>query len=338
MYDNLPRSKVSSGGGGRCPRRFQELPGHGPCLLPRGWLGKDPGWHQTSWNMFQRSPTASTRNEGSPGCDKLHPAAAQTLNRSEGFGCDVCQGLKHARLFNSWLVERHVFASGGKTAPAFLGFFEYMHFRNLRHTRMLRHFLGWVGWGMLTFVRTCDTRACYVTSWVGWGGGCWRSWELATHTRSIRIWQWRRMNSKENILEKTGRMLDKRMCSWKGKKSARVFNTKILAIYRTMMLKPLDFPRENSRIFEMKVNSFAMAKTTFFQKRSKRWRGFPPDGMFLIVFIGNRGNKKVWAPGERLLYDFCTYSWVFTLQWLFCLNRISGKGFVSWVKGRISSH
>ena len=31
--------------------------------------------------------------------------------------------------------------------------------------------------------------------------------------RSIRIWQWRWMNSKENVLEKTGRMLDKRMCS-----------------------------------------------------------------------------------------------------------------------------
>ena len=30
--------------------------------------------------------------------------------------------------------------------------------------------------------------------------------------RSIRIWQWRWMNSKENVLEKTGRMLDKRMC------------------------------------------------------------------------------------------------------------------------------
>ena len=30
--------------------------------------------------------------------------------------------------------------------------------------------LGGVGWGMLTFVRTCDTCACYVTSWVGWGG------------------------------------------------------------------------------------------------------------------------------------------------------------------------
>ena len=29
--------------------------------------------------------------------------------------------------------------------------------------------LGAVGWGMLTFVRTCDTCACYVTSGVGWG-------------------------------------------------------------------------------------------------------------------------------------------------------------------------
>ena len=33
---------------------------------------------------------------------------------------------------------------------------------------------SWVGWGggaRLTIVWTCDTRACYVTSWVGWGGG-----------------------------------------------------------------------------------------------------------------------------------------------------------------------
>ena len=33
------------------------------------------------------------------------------------------------------------------------------------------------------------------------------------------------------------------------------------------MLKPLDFPRENSMILEMEINSFAMAKTTFFSKR-----------------------------------------------------------------------
>ena len=59
---------------------------------------------------------------------------------------------------------------------------------NLRHTRMLRHFLGWVGWGMLTFVRTCDTRACYVTSWVGWGGvGDVDVRENLRHTRMLRI-------------------------------------------------------------------------------------------------------------------------------------------------------
>ena len=32
---------------------------------------------------------------------------------------------------------------------------------------------SWVGWGWeeLTFMSTCDRRGCYVTSWVGWGGG-----------------------------------------------------------------------------------------------------------------------------------------------------------------------
>ena len=64
----------------------------------------------------------------------------------------------------------------------------------------------------------------------------------------------------------------------KGKKNRASFQHKNPFNLQAMMLKPLDFPRENSRIFEMKVNSFALAKTTFFQKRSKRWRGFPPDG------------------------------------------------------------
>ena len=202
---------------------------------------------------------------------------------------------------------------------------------NLRHTRMLRHVLGWVGWGgcsrscelathahatsrlglggvggcsrscelathahatsrllglggvggMFTFMWTCDTRACYVTSWVGWGGGgCSRScvplqgnllhqekdlkkrilihtggvdamWRLSKSAipcslatmvnghvnpklmRSIRIWQWRWQSSKENVMEKTGRMLQKRMESWKRKKQIRhVFSTKIFVNYR----------------------------------------------------------------------------------------------------------
>ena len=43
---------------------------------------------------------------------------------------------------------------------------------NLRHMHMLRHVLGWgrVGWGVLTFMLTCVTCTCYVTSW---GGGGW---------------------------------------------------------------------------------------------------------------------------------------------------------------------
>ena len=51
---------------------------------------------------------------------------------------------------------------------------------------MLRHVLGLGGvGGMFTFMSTCDTRACYVTSWVGWGGGgCSRSCELATHAHA----------------------------------------------------------------------------------------------------------------------------------------------------------
>ena len=35
---------------------------------------------------------------------------------------------------------------------------------NLRHMHMLRHVLGWVGWGVLTFMLTCVTCTCCVTS------------------------------------------------------------------------------------------------------------------------------------------------------------------------------
>ena len=42
------------------------------------------------------------------------------------------------------------------------------------------------------------------------------------------------------------------------------------------MLKPLDFPRENWRIFDMQVNSFAMAKTRFFSKTLKTQARFSP--------------------------------------------------------------
>ena len=99
--------------------------------------------------------------------------------------------------------------------------------------------------------------------------------------RSIRIWQWHWQSSEENVLEKTGRMLQKRMESIKTKKNPASSQHKNPCKLQANMLKPLNFLRENSMIFEMKINSFALAKTTFFQKNSKRRRGFSPDGLFM---------------------------------------------------------
>ena len=101
--------------------------------------------------------------------------------------------------------------------------------------------------------------------------------------RSIRIWQWRCQSSKENVLEKTGRMLQKRIESWKRKKNPASFQHKSPCKLQANMLKPLDFPWENSMIFEMKINSFAMAKTTFFSKTLKKTGAvFPPTGCLCL--------------------------------------------------------
>ena len=71
-------------------------------------------------------------------------------------------------------------------------------------------------------------------------------------------------------------------CAAEREKIRASFQRKNPCDLQGMILKPLDFARQNSRIFEMKVSSFAMAKTRFFQKRSKRRRGFHPDGMFIF--------------------------------------------------------
>ena len=94
--------------------------------------------------------------------------------------------------------------------------------------------------------------------------------------RSIRIWQWRWMNSKENVLEKTGRMLDKTHVQLKAS-----FQRKNPCDLQGMILKPLDFARQNSRIFEMKVSGFAMAKTGFFSKTLKTQARFSPRRVVL---------------------------------------------------------
>ena len=193
-----------------------------------------------------------------------------------GVGIDVRENLRHTRMLRNFL--------------GWVGWGGDVDVReNLRDIRMLRNFLGWVGWGGDVDVRenlrhirmlrildsealTCvkqsptnpallitDGAPCYrsLSAKFGWPheacnhskgifciqkrmknrtvlihtGGVDSMWKrsksaipssLATRVnghvnpklmRSIRIWQWRWMNSKENVSEKTGRMLDKRMCS-----------------------------------------------------------------------------------------------------------------------------
>ena len=66
-----------------------------------------------------------------------------------------------------------------------------------------------------------------------------------------------------------------------GKNSAS-FQDKIHCKLQGVIKNTPDFPGENSTISVSWISSFVLAKTTFFfAKRSKRWRCFPPDGMFL---------------------------------------------------------
>ena len=74
----------------------------------------------------------------------------------------------------------------------------------------------------------------------------------------------------------------------KEEKKTASFQHKNPCKLQAVMLKPLDFPRENSMIWEfreMKINSFTMAKTTFVSKTLKTQARFSTrrdiDGMFI---------------------------------------------------------
>ena len=150
---------------------------------------------------------------------------------------------------------------------------------NLQHIRMLRNFLGWVGWGgdvdvrenlqhirmlritswvgwggvgMLTFVRTCDTSACYVASWVGFWfaqvewiqcGNCLNQQfpvALRPGWTAMSILNWCEASGFGNGVGWTPKKMFWRKlvacwtsaCAAEREKFARVFSTKILVIYR----------------------------------------------------------------------------------------------------------
>ena len=71
----------------------------------------------------------------------------------------------------------------------------------------------------------------------------------------------------------------------KGKKIRASFQRKNPCDLQGMILKPFDFARQNSRIFEMKVSSFAMAKTGFFSKKLKTQERFSPRRVLVVVVV-----------------------------------------------------
>ena len=88
--------------------------------------------------------------------------------------------------------------------------------------------------------------------------------------RRIRLWQWRWMNSKtKSLLEVTGRSLKNRMAMWEGKNIAHLFKRKFPVNYWSSSKNPSISQGILSENASVVSHSFAMAKTTFYSKRSQ---------------------------------------------------------------------
>ena len=102
--------------------------------------------------------------------------------------------------------------------------------------------------------------------------------------RSIRVWQWRWMNSKsKNLLEVTGRSLKKRMAMWEEENIARVFKSKFPVNYRTSSKMHFKFPGNFKPILWNESIVSPWRKRHFFQNAHNCCRGFPPDGKILML-------------------------------------------------------
>ena len=169
---------------------------------------------------------------------------------------------------------------------------------------------------MLTFTLACVKCTSHVTS-LGWGGGdvnvhvnlrlsksaipCSPPTRSNGHVnprlmRSIRVWQWRWMNSTtKGLMEVTGQALKNRMAMWV-EKIARVFRHKFPVNYRSSLKNHFKIPGISKTILGNESAVALWRKRHFFSKRSKRWRGFPPGGMFLLIEL--RG-PKTWQCQMR---------------------------------------
>ena len=156
--------------------------------------------------------------------------------------------------------------------------------------------LGW-GVGMLTFMLTCATWTSNVRS-LGWGVGM-LTFMLTCVTctsnghvnpklmRSIRVWQWRWINSTtKGLMEVTGQALKNRMAMWVEKNRAS-FQAQIPCKLQVIVKKPLQNPGDFEDHFGEWISSFAMAKTTFFQNAQNAGAVFPPPGCLCLLLADN---------------------------------------------------
>ena len=82
------------------------------------------------------------------------------------------------------------------------------------------------------------------------------------------------------------------------------FQEQIPCKLQDIIKKALQIPGEFEAYFGEWISSFAMVKTTFFSKRSKCWRGFPPDGKFL-QFNGEKTLGIQWHLQISLRWPLC---------------------------------
>ena len=76
------------------------------------------------------------------------------------------------------------------------------------------------------------------------------------------------------------------------KKTRRVFRNTFPVIYRLSFYKHFKIPGNFEPIFGHESVVSLWRKRHFFKKPSKRWRGFPPGGMFMICANPSHGGFK----------------------------------------------
>ena len=182
----------------------------------------------------------------------------------------------------SW-PETMFLPAGGKPRQRF-NVFENTHILSVACTAYVTS-LGWVGWGMLTFMLTCVTCTsyiilCYVT---GFGVGMWTPRRTVLWRSQVEPWKtvWQ--------------------CELE-KKTRRVFRNKFPVIYRLSFENHFKIPGNFEPILGHESVVSLWRKTTFFFKNHQNAGAvFPPGGNVFVY--------EVWVFSAKLSFQAVSFSW-----------------------------